>query len=62
MDEKLDIQAAYIRVFGAAAEALGQLAALGDGVRVPEVVKAREILSQAIEDTEENTDLAGPES
>ena len=49
----MEIQDAYIRVFGAAA------AALGDGVR--EVVRAREILSQAIADTEERTDLAGPE-
>lgn len=57
----MEIQAAYIRVFGAAAAALEQLAALGENVRVSEVVKAREILSQAIADTEVHTDLAGPE-
>ena len=57
----MEIQDAYIRVFGAAAAALEELAALGDGVRVTEVVRAREILSQAIADTEEHTDLADPE-
>lgn len=61
MDEKMEIQAAYIRVFGAAAAALEELAALGEQVRVPEVVKAKEILIQAIADTEEHTELAAPE-
>ena len=61
MDKDMDVQSAYIRVFGAAAAALEQLAALGDGVRVAEVVNAREILRQAIADTEEHTALAGPE-
>lgn len=57
----MEIQAAYIRVFGAAAAALEELAGLGEGVRVPEVVRAREILSRAIDETEEHTELAAPE-
>lgn len=57
----MEIQAAYIRVFGAAAAALEELAGLGEGVRVPEVVRAREILSRAIAETEEHTELAAPE-
>lgn len=54
----MELQDAYIRVFGAAAAALDELAALGDNVRVSEVVSAKEILSGAIADTEEHTDLA----
>lgn len=53
--------AMYIKLYGGAAAALEQLAALGDGVRVPEVVKAREILSQAIAGAEELAGLTGPE-
>lgn len=58
----MELRDAYIRVFGAAAAALEELAALGDGVIVPEVVRAKAILCQAIEDTEEHTDLATPDN
>lgn len=57
-DNRMELQDAYIRVFGAAAAALDELAALGDKVKVPEVVRAKMILKQAIDDTEEYTDLA----
>ena len=56
----MELQDAYIRVFGAAAAALEELAALGDNVKVPEVVRAKTILREAIADTEEHTDLTMP--
>lgn len=55
--QTLEIQAAYIRVFGAAGAALDELETLPAGVGDPSIEKARRILRQAIEDTEECTEL-----
>lgn len=55
--EPLQIQAAYVRIFGAAAAALDELERLPKHVTLPEIDTARRILAQAIADTEEHTDI-----
>lgn len=55
--QPMNIQAAYIHVFGAVGAALDVLAPLRANSHVPEIEKACRILQQAIEDTEEHTNL-----
>ncbi len=55
--QPINIQTAYIRVFGAAAAALDVLQPLRANGSLPQIEKACRILQRAIEDTEEHTNL-----
>ena len=55
--QPMNIQAAYIRVFGAVGAALDVLEPLRANSSVVEIKEACRILQQAIEDTEEHTNL-----
>ena len=55
--QPMNIQQAYIRVFGAAGVALDMLEPLRGSGNNPTIEKACHILQQAIEDTEEHTIL-----
>ena len=56
-EDTLEIQTAYIRVFGAAVAALDELKVLQKLIEAPELTAACQILAEVIDETEGRVDL-----